>query len=274
MNKLDIKQIDPIITLLSGQTFLWKKTEKKIIGSFIDKIVILEQVNSDWYWQTYPEKDNYEFIKKYFGVEVNEGAFVNKFNTDNHVVNAYKKYNGIRVLNQPFEETIISFILASNKNIKAIRKSLDILKFQQNRRIKIDGKNYYLFPNIEYFNKASINEISKSGTGYRTKYLKDLAKKFESLIITDDYPRTLDSLKSVHGIGNKIADCVMTFSLGFKNLTPIDRWSERIIEDLYDIKNLKKYEEKRDWFSSRFGEHTSYAGQLLFEYIRGYNPYV
>ncbi len=38
------------------------------------------------------------------------------------------------------------------------------------------------------------------------------------------------------------------------------------------IFTLKKYSDKRDWFTNKFGENTAYAGQLLFEYIRKYNP--
>lgn len=266
------KSYNPEPNVFSGQTFLWFRDRAKIIGSFKEKIIVLEKIDNEWVWQTYPERDDFEFINHYFNLNFEKEKAIKSFREDSHILKSYEKYPDVHVLNQPFEETIISFILASNKNIKAIRRSIQIMKEQRGDYIEMDGSKYYFYPDIDYLKKVSFEKLSKAGTGYRTKYLKDLSIKFSDLNTNDNKENVLESLKTVNGIGDKVADCVMTFSLEFRDITPIDRWTDRFLEQLYGVNDIKKYEDKRNWLSNKFGEHTGYIGQLLFEYIRDYDP--
>jgi N-glycosylase/DNA lyase len=75
-------------------------------------------------------------------------------------------------------------------------------------------------------------------------------------------------LLSFNGIGNKIADCILIFSLGFYEITPIDIWAQRILTEYYNLDEGLKYEKMRNYFSQYFKENTAWAGQFLFEYIR------
>ncbi len=233
MNELNSHNFDAKTTLFSGQTFLWSRQGNDLIGSFKNKIIILSERRNKWYWQTYPNKDDFDFVKNYLNLDFDGQKFITSTN-DEHIRSSFSKYPGLRVLKQPFEETILSFILASNKNIKAIRKTFNFLKGKQNRYIKVDNKKYFFFPSIEFINDVDISVLQESGAGYRVKYLKDLANKFETIKTKGDFSEIANSLKKVNGIGDKIADCIMTFSLGFNNITPINRWSERIITELYN----------------------------------------
>src|SRR5690606_34393235 len=125
------------LTLLSGQTFLWSKIEDFYYGTFTDKIVKIKKEGEDLIWQTYPTKDDFDFINKYFKLNQNHLSKVQAIGSDKHVQTALQKYPGLIVLNQPFHETIFSFLLAQNKNIKAIRKSLSILKEQNKNIVKV-----------------------------------------------------------------------------------------------------------------------------------------
>ena len=78
---------------------------------------------------------------------------------------------------------------------------------------------FFLFPEPEKLANASINEIAKCGLGYRTKYVKKAAIAVNKGMIDfpslkkQDYQEARDSLCQVFGIGKKVADCILLFSL-------------------------------------------------------------
>jgi N-glycosylase/DNA lyase len=118
-----------------------------------------------------------------------------------------------------------------------------------------------------------LNELLKCKLGFHAKYLKGVA---QSLIDSDLARRIYDmeedkarkELVKLHGVGNKIADCVLIYSLGFDNVTPLDVWGKRICTDIYNCNPKMKYEEMRAWIDKYFEGYAGWAGQFLFEYIR------
>jgi len=279
MNRLHTKTLNIPQTVLSGQTHAWRWDGEKYIGEFIEKILILKEKNKDWYWQTYPQKDDIEFFNNYFGLkDIDDSSYKNRLKNisiDEHTKDATKKYFGLRVLNQELNQTLFSFILAQHKNIKAIRRSLDFIKKDYNKIIKTDVGQYYLFPNLDYFYNVDDSILKKAGVGYRLRYLKDAAKKIVDGEVKIKQDSSFDEKKleltKIFGIGDKIADCVLSFSLNANHITPIDIWSERIIKNLYKNYASKSYLQKSTWFSKKFGDNTSLAGQFLFEYVRNFD---
>jgi N-glycosylase/DNA lyase len=277
------------LTLFSGQTFSWFKDENDYIGATRDRIIKIKKVEEDYFWQTYPENNDFEFINNYFLLDLDYEKILEEISHCNYVLEAIAKYEGLRILNQDFQQTLFSFLLAQNKNIKAIRRSLDLMKQDFGKEVEVDGKKYYLFPDLEFFKSRTEKELMKYGVGYRAKYLKDTAEKFDELKINipsqpplnlrgggmslsndggDIENRIRSQLLEIHGIGNKVADCVMAFSLGFHSITPIDVWGDRILKQFYKNTRSKNYDQKRKYFTKKFGNNTAWAGQFLFEYVR------
>lgn len=267
MNRTHTPNFNLEISVLSGQTFSWVRRGEWFYGIFKDAVIKAKQEDEYLIWQTYPEKDNFKLIERYFRLDEDYVEAVKSISIDLHTSEATKKFLGLRNLHQDFEQTLFSFILASNKNIKAIRQSIDIFRNMGGKAINVDGEKILLFPNLEFFRQSTLEDLSKARVGYRAKYLKNAALFLEQ---NNQYSR--DKLLEIHGVGPKIADCVASFSLNVTNITPIDRWSERIISDLYQEDIGNKYEDKSSWFTSKFGNNTALAGQFLFEYMRGYNP--
>jgi len=297
MNLLQISNLDLKLTLFSGQTFAWEMINEYFVGAMVNRVVVIKQEGESIYWQTYPEKNDFEFIKNYFNLDKDYDLAIQKIQIDQQTIAAIKKYPGLRVLNQDFHQTLFSFLLAQNKNIKAIRQSLNILRKLYGHLVEIqlaDSKIQVLtFPSLEFFHQITLEQLSDAKVGYRAKYIKHAAEilsdqKFpdfshlkvlsplllrrgQGSVFLDEH-QTRSQLLQIHGIGNKVADCIMTFSLGFDNITPIDVWGDRIVRDLYKNYKSKSYEQKRKWFTKKFGGNTDLAGQFLFEYIRNYNP--
>lgn len=161
-------------------------------------------------------------------------------------------------------------MLAQNKNIKAIRKSLNQMKEDNNNFVKIDGQKHYFFPDLDFFEVNSEYDLLKFGVGYRAKYLKSAASLFEKLVFTEDEYQTREEIKKIKGVGDKVADCVLSFSLGFHEITPIDVWGDKVLRKYYRNTRSKTYDQKRNYFRRKFKDKTAWAGQFLFELIRGF----
>ena len=71
---------------------------------------------------------------------------------------------------------MISFIISSNSNIQKIKSSLEKITKKFGKQIKINNKEFFLFPEPEKIANASINEIKTCGVGYRAPFIKEAAK--------------------------------------------------------------------------------------------------
>ena len=81
------------------------------------------------------------------------------------------------------------------------------------------------------------------------------------------YEKAKERLLTIKGVGEKVANCVLLFSLGYRNAFPVDIWIKRIMENLYfegstDNKEIIQFAKKK------FGEYGGYAQQYLFYYAR------
>ena len=68
----------------------------------------------------------------------------------------------------------------------------------------------------------------------------------------------------IKGIGGKVADCILLFSLGRYSVFPTDVWIKRILRDVYGTDdNLIP-----EFVSKKFGNLAGYAQQYLYYYYR------
>ena len=151
--------------------------------------------------------------------------------------------SGIRILNQDLWECIISFIISANNNIPRIKKIIENLSLHYGNKILWNNKEYYTFPTPEQLSKASVQDLRNLGLGFRDKRVYDttrdiLNKKvdLQELEKMKDVVRIKEQLLTLNGVGEKVADCIMLFSLKKFEVFPIDVWVRRVMNDLY-IKN-------------------------------------
>ena len=82
-----------------------------------------------------------------------------------------------------------------------------------------------------------------------------------------------DELCQVFGIGKKVADCILLFSLDKLEAVPLDRWILRILQKYYskefEIKTKsiteKTYDDLHYKIIDHFVEYAGYAQQFLFK---------
>ena len=261
-------------SLNSGQVFLWEKIDTKWYGVDGKNILVLETA------QKFKKDMKYEF--DFFRLDDNFKKISNDLKNDNFVKNALKMFPGLRLLRQNPFQCYISFIVSSNSNIPNIKSRLkNLCKAFGNRKI-VDGKEFFLFPEPSDLANASISDIKKCGVGYRAKAVKTASLSvldgkidFDFLKKTD-YNTAKKELTKVFGIGNKVADCILLFSLEKLEAFPLDRWMLRILQKYYSnefqISTItlteKTYERLHENAVEYFGSYAGYAQQFLFKMER------
>ena len=256
-------------TINSGQVFLWKKYNSKWYGVNGKKTLILEDkldVKSREIHNFFRFDDDFQKIKK-------------QLSKDNVMKKAISNFPGMRILRQDPFQCYISFIVSSNSNIPNIQTRLQKLSQRFGERKMIDGMEFFLFPKPEKLANASITDIAKCGLGYRTKYVKKASIAVDKGMINFsslkklDYQEARDSLCQVFGIGKKVADCILLFSLDKLEAVPLDRWVLRILQKYYSkefqitTKTIteKTYDDLHDKIVDHFGKYAGYGQQFLFK---------
>lgn len=258
----------------SGQVFLWRKNEYYWYG--INGQDVLKISNSG------SIKSHQNIKTDFFRKKDNMKEIIKSISKDNTTRKAMKKYLGLRLLEQDPFQCLISFIVSSNSNIKKIKVNLENLCKKFGKRIEFDKQKFFLFPKPESIAHASLNEILKCGVGYRAKFIKEAANMifskeidFESLK-KYNYFETKESICSIPGVGNKVADCIMLFSLNKLEAFPLDRWMIRILKKYYfkefqlATKTIteKQYDILHKKIVNHFGPYAGYAQQFLFKMER------
>jgi N-glycosylase/DNA lyase len=104
-----------------------------------------------------------------------------------------------------------------------------------------------------------------------------------------DYERAKQELLTLPGVGNKVADCILLFSLDKLEAFPIDVWIKRIILEFYSrffsSEFVGKVSEKTSLTTSEyskisafgrkyFGDYAGYAQEYLYHWRRLYSNQV
>jgi N-glycosylase/DNA lyase len=256
-------------TINSGQVFLWEKFDSKWYGVNGKKILILEEkldTNCRDIHNFFRFSDDFQKIKK-------------QLSKDKVVKEAIGNFPGMRILRQDPFQCYISFIVSSNSNIPNIQTRLQKLCLRFGEKKVIRGKEFFLFPESEKLANSSVTDIAKCGLGYRSKYVKDAAIAVNngnidfSSLKKLNYQDARNSLCQVFGIGKKVADCILLFSLDKLEAVPLDRWVLRILQKYYSeefqitTKSItdKTYDDLHDKIVEHFGKYAGYAQQFLFK---------
>jgi N-glycosylase/DNA lyase len=193
---------------------------------------------------------------------------------------------GIAILRQEPWETLISFIISQNNNIPRIRKIVREISAEYGTNLTLKNaynscplkriecapnKNdckacgrCYTFPSAKDILETP-EGLLPSKPGFRYGYILDAAEKvasdevdLEGIKAKESYEYTLEELKKIKGVGDKVASCCALF--GFANLEafPIDVWMKRAIDTYFDGK----------LDPTSLGPYAGIAQQYIFHYIR------
>lgn len=196
----------------------------------------------------------HEWIFDYFNVNLDTEIK----DPDPFLAKAIEHSPGLTILRQDPWEVLVSFIISQRKSIPAIKNSIERLCKAYGTPI---DDTHYAFPTAEQLMWINKDEC---GLGYRKNYIRKLARdvvdgnfSMEALIAAD-YDTAKEMLLSIKGVGEKIANCVLLYGLGFDNAFPVDVHMKHILDEYYP--NGFPYD--------RYDGQLGLVQQYLFEYDR------
>lgn len=225
-----------------GQCFRWNENEDGSYTGVIKNAVINVKMNDKKViFRGICDNDFKITVRQYFDLDNNYDKIKEKLSKiDDFMKNSTQFGEGIRILNQDLWECIISFIISANNNIPRIKKIIERLSKEYGNEIEFEGKKYYTFPTPEQLSKATIEDLRSLGLGFRDKRVfattqKILNKEIDLQKLTemDNSNLIREELLKLDGVGPKVADCIMLFSLKRFDVFPIDVWVRRVMNDLY-----------------------------------------
>ena len=269
--KVTIKDFVPEHTFDCGQCFRWKKqSDGSYIGVAGGQAVRIKADNDTVTIDGITEKDYEGFWKNYLDADRDYSKIKKEISTNDIMKNAISFGGGIRILRQEFFETLISFIISQRSSIPKIKSSVEKMCSLWGNEIFFEGKSYYTFPTPEAIASLTEDDLRGVGVGYRAPYILKAAKAVLNGNIKEEDLQNLDTasarecLLTLYGVGDKVCDCVLLFSLGKYDLFPADVWIKRVMEESFNTKDAKTIGE------SLFGKYSGFAQQYLF-YWRKFN---
>lgn len=228
-------------TLFCGQSFVWDILEENyFIGTAAnfcttiyekDDFLFLEKPHGSYFTQ-----EEIDFWWHYFALDIDYPKLLEKFKKNKKLCACVESSPGIRVLRQPFFDTLLSFIISQNNHITRITGIVKRLKSTFGTLLY---ENQYTFPSPEKLAALEVEDLAGLRAGFRAKYLLDAAKKVASGEVSissleklnDDDARK--ELTKIFGVGTKVADCVLLYSLGRNRIVPMDVWMKRAMGQVF-----------------------------------------
>lgn len=269
----DVSDFNLAQTLECGQCFrLYKQEEQEYVVVAYEHLLHMKQEGNTLILFGCDKNTADKLWIPYFDLHRDYGAIKRYLlRKDSTLEEAINEKHGVRILNQEFHEMLISFIISQNKQIPHIKQLVKRISERYGTYLgNVCGEDYYSFPDVEALGKIKEENFREMKTGFRAPYLFDAAQKLSKGEISKELlyglseEETKKKLLEIKGVGDKVANCVMLFSLGFRSAFPIDVWIKRIMETLYFDGEDTPKENIKKFASQLYGEYGGYAQQYLF----------
>jgi len=208
---------------------------------------------------TQPTEELAVKIGQFLSLDTDYTALKKQFAENDIMEKAIAYAPGIRVLNQDFFETLITFIISQNNNIPRIKQLCD--RISQNYGTKVGDT--YAFPTAEQMRNITEQDYKDMKFGFRAKYLTDAVAKVldgtidEATVKSLSYENAQKYLMQIKGVGPKVADCVLLFSCRQYRSFPKDVWIKKAMAQLFP-----------DGIPKEIAGYEGIAQQYIFHYAR------
>lgn len=278
VKNFNIKQI-----LECGQCFRWeKKSELDYIVIAYGRVIEVVQDGDKVTILNSNKEDFNDIWLTYFDLERDYSKIKEELSKDEILKKSVDFGYGIRLLNQDPFELVISFIISARNSIPSIKKTIKKISERWGEKIEYNGEVFYTFPTPEMLKDVTEDEIRETGASFRSKYIVDTVYRINEDLENSDGIYNLDRITSLtddechvalqefKGVGAKVADCIMLFSMSKYSAFPVDVWVKRAMMHFYNAEegSLNKI---RIFARDKFKGLSGFAQQYLFYYARENN---
>ncbi|WP_054873678.1 DNA-3-methyladenine glycosylase family protein [Oxobacter pfennigii] len=270
----NIRDFEPKHVFDCGQCFRWYEEGDGSYTGVVQGRVI--NVKKDGQTLVLDNTDKKEFDGlwyDYFDMGRDYGKIKNELSEDDTLKEAIGFGEGIRILKQDEWETLISFIISANNRIPMIKRAIKEISEKWGKPVVYKGNTYHSFPSPQDLKDASVEDFESCHTGFRAKYIK----KTVEMVINKEidlynlknltYAEARNELMKLPGVGPKVSDCILLFSMYYYEAFPVDVWVKRVMQHFYlapDV-SLPKIEK---FGQEKFKKLAGFAQQYLFYYAR------
>jgi N-glycosylase/DNA lyase len=264
------------MTCQCGQAFRWVRAgdsgqleEGVVRGRFLR----LEQRGAELVVHPPADDETVAIVADYFRLRQSHAALeVGIAGIDPIMARAVDSARGLRLVAQEPWECLVSYIVSANNSVAQISRVVENLSRTWGR--PVDGSLRYSFPAPNDLGCASEADVLACKAGFRSRSICEAAGKIAGgeldldAVVAMEYHAAKQELMRLRGVGEKVADCVLLFSMGKFEAFPIDVWIERAVRCLYFGGEQVSHREIRQWAAASFGRLAGYAQEYLFAYAR------
>jgi N-glycosylase/DNA lyase len=230
-----------------------------------------------------------DFWRGYFALDLDYPALLENFRgLSPSLVRCVENAPGIRVLRQPFFETLVTFLISQNNNIPRIKAITARLceglgealppaianSPNEANAPAVQGMQnapaWHTFPTAQRLAALREEDLAFLRAGWRGGYILDAARRVAAGEICEEELRALPlaeakaRLMTIRGVGPKVADCTLLYGLGRWDAYPIDVWIKRADAALFPA----RVKDAAAYLNRRTGGHAGIAQQYIFAWAR------
>ncbi|HAI86618.1 MAG TPA: 8-oxoguanine DNA glycosylase [Firmicutes bacterium] len=263
-------------TCQCGQAFRWVRAgnagqleEGVVQGRFLR----LEQRDAELVVHPPADDETIAVVVDYFRLRQSHTAVEASIaGIDPTMAAAVDSARGLRLVAQEPWECLISYIVSANNSVAQISRVVENLSRAWGK--PIGSSSRYSFPAPGDLECASQADVLTCKAGFRSRSICEAARRVArgeldlNAVTAMDYHAAKQELIRLRGVGEKVADCVLLFSMGKFEAFPVDVWIERVVRHLYFGGEKTSQRDIREWAEDKFGDLAGYAQEYLFAYAR------
>ena len=280
-------------TLDGGQSFRWSRdADGGWTGVWADCVAQLRLADGALQWRSPSELQLRVAaeLPRYLGTaaEWTEREDALPWRSDVHLAQAMAAFRGLRILRQPFGETLLCFLCSATKQIVQIKQMVALLAERHGaesagragplgppRTAQWTGPAFRRLPTWNELATVPEGELRACLLGFRARYIAETAQFLAArpgwLEETEalPYPAAKARLLELPGVGEKVADCVLLFGAGKLEAFPVDTWIIKTLARRYELDRWRP-EQLAQFGRAHFGALAGFAQQFLFAWERAH----
>jgi N-glycosylase/DNA lyase len=272
-------------TLDGGQAFRWHGADDIWTGTWSGCVaqLRLQEGSLEWRSPVSLQTNVVAALPRYLGLDRDWSALSDSlpWRSDTHLAQCIAAFPGLRILRQPFGETLLGFLCSATKQIVQIKQMVALLAAHHGSPLVSDlllatchlPLPSHSLPTWKQLAAIPEKDLRQCLLGFRAKYIHDTARFIAArpgwLEETEALPYAAAKarLLELPGVGEKVADCVLLFGAGKLEAFPVDTWVLKSLARRYGLDGWKPAPVAH-FGRTHFGPLAGLAQQYLFSWER------